>query len=247
MSESQEESTDVGAKPEVPSNTGETDTGETDTGSQPVARREFLSFGAMCCGLAAGYGTLVAMGGRFLYVSDSDDKSMALQYVTNCDSLTVGETIDYVTPLGAKIVVARQRNQMQEFKKQEEALEQELVETLEKQTELDQEQKKKLEEELRQALDLKLLNMRNKIDPAKDYIALSSVCPHLGCQVHWQSHKKEFYCPCHQGRFNADGVGIAGPPLDAGQSLAQYNLESPDKRMLFIEVPVVGLTAPEDA
>jgi cytochrome b6-f complex iron-sulfur subunit len=42
--------------------------------------------------------------------------------------------------------------------------------------------------------------------------ALSTVCTHLGCTVYWQKDKKEFYCPCHQGRFDKDGNVIAGPP-----------------------------------
>jgi cytochrome b6-f complex iron-sulfur subunit len=42
--------------------------------------------------------------------------------------------------------------------------------------------------------------------------AMSTVCTHLGCTVHWEKDKKEFYCPCHQGRFNENGDVIAGPP-----------------------------------
>ncbi|NOX46576.1 MAG: ubiquinol-cytochrome c reductase iron-sulfur subunit [Chlorobi bacterium] len=42
--------------------------------------------------------------------------------------------------------------------------------------------------------------------------ALSTVCTHLGCTVYWQKDKKEFYCPCHQGRFDKDGNVLAGPP-----------------------------------
>lgn len=42
--------------------------------------------------------------------------------------------------------------------------------------------------------------------------ALSTVCTHLGCTVYWQSEKKEFYCPCHQGIFDEDGQVLSGPP-----------------------------------
>ncbi len=42
--------------------------------------------------------------------------------------------------------------------------------------------------------------------------AMSTVCTHLGCTVHWEKDKQEFYCPCHAGRFDKDGNVIAGPP-----------------------------------
>ena len=41
---------------------------------------------------------------------------------------------------------------------------------------------------------------------------LSSVCPHLGCSVAWRTEKDEFLCPCHGGRFAADGKLLGGPP-----------------------------------
>jgi cytochrome b6-f complex iron-sulfur subunit len=42
--------------------------------------------------------------------------------------------------------------------------------------------------------------------------AFSLVCTHLGCTVQWQADKKEFYCPCHDGRFDEFGDVVAGPP-----------------------------------
>jgi len=42
--------------------------------------------------------------------------------------------------------------------------------------------------------------------------AFSAVCTHLGCLVKWVPSKAEFFCPCHAGRFDANGVNIAGPP-----------------------------------
>ena len=49
--------------------------------------------------------------------------------------------------------------------------------------------------------------------------AFSSVCPHLGCKVHWQEKEQHFLCPCHNGIFDAEGVAISGPPAKAHQSL----------------------------
>jgi cytochrome b6-f complex iron-sulfur subunit len=42
--------------------------------------------------------------------------------------------------------------------------------------------------------------------------AFSLVCTHLGCLVQWQPENMEFYCPCHDGRFDQFGEVIAGPP-----------------------------------
>ena len=43
-------------------------------------------------------------------------------------------------------------------------------------------------------------------------VALSAVCTHLGCVVQWQKDKEQFLCPCHGGRFGADGAVLSGPP-----------------------------------
>jgi cytochrome b6-f complex iron-sulfur subunit len=46
----------------------------------------------------------------------------------------------------------------------------------------------------------------------ESFRAFSLVCTHLGCLVEWQKDKKEFYCPCHDGRFDEFGDVLAGPP-----------------------------------
>lgn len=45
-----------------------------------------------------------------------------------------------------------------------------------------------------------------------EYRALTAVCTHLGCIVKWVAAKDEFLCPCHGGRYAADGAVLAGPP-----------------------------------
>ena len=77
-------------------------------------------------------------------------------------------------------------------------------------------------------------------DQAEDFIALSSICPHLGCQVHWQALESRFFCPCHNGVFDPSGKGIGGPPGEAGQSLAQYPLKV-EGGLLHIAVPTTRL------
>lgn len=42
--------------------------------------------------------------------------------------------------------------------------------------------------------------------------AFSLVCTHLACTVAWIPEKKEFYCPCHDGHFDAEGNVLSGPP-----------------------------------
>lgn len=72
---------------------------------------------------------------------------------------------------------------------------------------------------------------------ADDFVALSSVCPHLGCQVHWEGVNNRFFCPCHNGAFDPNGKTTEGPPKAAGQSLARFLLQVEDG-LLFIQVPV---------
>jgi menaquinol-cytochrome c reductase iron-sulfur subunit len=40
----------------------------------------------------------------------------------------------------------------------------------------------------------------------------SSVCTHLSCNIIWQEETNVFECPCHAGRFDANGQPISGPP-----------------------------------
>ena len=51
------------------------------------------------------------------------------------------------------------------------------------------------------------------------FLAFSAVCTHLGCIVQWQPEKGEFLCPCHGGRFSADGQVLTGPPPKPLESL----------------------------
>ena len=49
-------------------------------------------------------------------------------------------------------------------------------------------------------------------DQGDIFTAYSSRCPHLGCKVHWQESSRQYFCPCHAGIFDSNGVGISGPP-----------------------------------
>lgn len=52
-----------------------------------------------------------------------------------------------------------------------------------------------------------------------NFVALSAVCTHLGCVVAWQEQAGEFLCPCHAGRFSAEGQVLGGPPPKPLESL----------------------------
>lgn len=153
--------------------------------SPSTDRRDFLTKAStvtMAGGLAAGYGTLGAMGVGFLYPTGS---SVGWQFAAIVKDLREGESMTYVSPSGAKVVIARQ----------------------------------------------------SKGDEAEDFIALSSVCPHLGCAVHWEAHNDRFFCPCHNGVFDPQGNPVEGPPKDGNQPLTRFPLKV-ENGLLFIEAPV---------
>ena len=152
-------------------------------------RRGFLAFSStlvMGGGVAASYGTLVVFAGQYLYPRD---KNVSWQFVCTIDRLEVGETLDYVTTTGVKVVITRQ----------------------------------------------------GEGETVDDFVALSSTCPHLGCQVHWEPQNDRFFCPCHNGAFDKEGNPTAGPPLKDNQQLLRFPLKV-EGLLLFVEAPTTGIT-----
>jgi len=78
-------------------------------------------------------------------------------------------------------------------------------------------------------------------DTADSFVALSSICPHLGCQVHWEGVNERFFCPCHNGAFDASGNATLGPPAKANQRLTRFPLQV-SGNLLMIEVPLDAIT-----
>jgi cytochrome b6-f complex iron-sulfur subunit len=78
--------------------------------------------------------------------------------------------------------------------------------------------------------------MQRKKPKVVDFTALSSICPHLGCRVHWEPENKRFFCPYHNGVFDPSGRATEGPPKVDGQDLARYELDIRND-LLFIQIP----------
>lgn len=47
--------------------------------------------------------------------------------------------------------------------------------------------------------------------PNKNNQVLSSICPHEGCNVAWNTQANQFFCPCHDSYFTSDGERLSGP------------------------------------
>ncbi|MCG3197129.1 MAG: Rieske (2Fe-2S) protein [Candidatus Omnitrophica bacterium] len=42
-------------------------------------------------------------------------------------------------------------------------------------------------------------------------VAVSSICPHLGCPVSYSAESAQFECPCHKSFWGPDGKRTSGP------------------------------------
>ncbi len=161
---------------------------------EAAPRRDFLklvSTVTMGGGLFAGYGAFAAMAGRYLY---SEEGEAVWHYVARTADMALGEAHNFVTPSGAKIVVARQ----------------------------------------------------TEGDTESCFVALSSTCPHLGCQVHWEPGNRRFFCPCHNGAFDATGKATEGPPAQANQELVRYSLNV-HNGLLYVRLPAESLSVGQES
>ena len=88
--------------------------------------------------------------------------------------------------------------------------------------------------------DLVLITRQGEEAAASSFIALSSTCPHLGCKVHWESVNSRFFCPCHNGTFDAQGIATGGPPKSDNKSLPRFELKV-ENGLLYINAPLKPL------
>ncbi|RLD91928.1 MAG: cytochrome B6 [Bacteroidetes bacterium] len=68
--------------------------------------------------------------------------------------------------------------------------------------------------------------------------AISTVCTHLGCTVFWQKDRQEFFCPCHNGRFDKNGTVLGGPP-PAPLDLYPVEIEGDNVFVIFKDIKEV--------
>ncbi|MEM7232190.1 MAG: ubiquinol-cytochrome c reductase iron-sulfur subunit [Planctomycetota bacterium] len=61
-----------------------------------------------------------------------------------------------------------------------------------------------------------------------EYVALSAVCTHQGCDV--ASKGSTFRCPCHGSRFDERGQVLGGP---AREPLASFPIERVDRKLIL--------------
>jgi Rieske Fe-S protein len=57
----------------------------------------------------------------------------------------------------------------------------------------------------------------------------SASCPHLGCNVIWDSGEELFRCPCHGAVFNAEGNVVRGP---VSSPLRKVDFEIKDNKII---------------
>lgn len=68
------------------------------------------------------------------------------------------------------------------------------------------------------------------------FMAISMVCQHLGCAVHWSKEKNVFECPCHGSKYYRNGVNFAGP---APRPLYHFDITLKDNGKLVVDTNII--------
>jgi Rieske Fe-S protein len=77
------------------------------------------------------------------------------------------------------------------------------------------------------------------------FVAYSTICTHLACEVLWRADDAELFCPCHDGHFSpATGAPTAGPPT---RPLPQIVLETRGRAIVATGEAPIGHDGDADA
>jgi Rieske Fe-S protein len=76
-------------------------------------------------------------------------------------------------------------------------------------------------------------------------VALSAVCPHLGCGIGWDAIAGNFLCPCHDSRFSPEGDKLNGPS-ERGMDALPLEIKDGRVQLTWIRYKL-GLPTPEPA
>lgn len=64
-----------------------------------------------------------------------------------------------------------------------------------------------------------------------DPVIFSLTCTHKQCTVSWKPSAMQFQCPCHEGKYDAEGKVVSGPPP---RPLIRYRHEVRDREIWVI-------------
>lgn len=70
---------------------------------------------------------------------------------------------------------------------------------------------------------------------AGQFVSISDVCTHMGCEVNWVGNDKRFECPCHGSQYDITGKNVAGP---APRPLPHYKTQVINGRLLVSYEPI---------
>lgn len=65
-----------------------------------------------------------------------------------------------------------------------------------------------------------------RVEGPEQVMALSAICPHLGCFVGYDADRKQYQCPCHTSAFSLDGE--RGEPCVALRAMDKLDVEIVD-------------------
>ena len=176
---------------------------------QGQTRRGVIQTVLMALGVVAGYGLGLVHFFRYLVPlrHTSDRREM---FVGTLDSIPFGTTVSVKDPQGREINLVRSAVGPEELAGEAAG------DAAEEPSERMAETARRLEREFK---------------------ALSSKCPHLGCRVHWEAANERFFCPCHDGAFDRQGVATAGPPAKEHKNLTTYEVKvDPKNGWVFVMV-----------